>query len=60
MTHEELLAKFPLGSFYTNDQLNGMLRSIRAVVELCKPNEDDTYKMISSLEILQAIEKELG
>ena len=39
MTHEELLDKMPLGYWYSQNELNGILRALRAVVELHKPDE---------------------
>ena len=39
MTHEELLNKMPLGYWYSQNELNGILRAIRAVVELHKPHD---------------------
>lgn len=60
MTYKELVTRIKtpnefLGVKYAPDWQHVALL---AVVELCKSN-DDTYKMISSLEILEAIEKAL-
>ena len=63
MTHEELLNKMPLGYWYSQNELNNILRAIRAVVELHKVDEfnDCCNGCYSDLPCptIQAIQKEL-
>jgi len=57
ITHNELLEKFPLGSFYKNSELNGMLRSIRAVIKRHYPFEFHLGDVISEIQCAECKKK---